>query len=60
MWLEEWKRPVDRGVAYGALHSSLSKAFDCLDHELIIAKLNSCGFNCFDLKLLHNYLSHRQ
>ena len=32
--LEKWKRFVDSGKAFGALLAALSKAFDCLDHEL--------------------------
>ena len=43
--LEKWKRSVDNGKAFGALLTDLSKAFDCLDHELLIAKLNAYGFS---------------
>ena len=32
------------------------KKGDCLSHELIIAKLNACGFNLATLKLVLNYL----
>ena len=45
---------------FGALFSDLSKAFDCLDHELLIAKLNAYGFSLTALKLVHNYLSNRK
>ena len=34
----------------------LLKAFDCLPHELIIAKLNACGFNVPVLKLMDFFL----
>ena len=56
--LEKWKNAVDKGK--GALLTNLSKAFDCLSHELIIAKLNAYGFNLPALKLMHSYLSHRK
>ena len=44
----------------GALLTDLSKAFDCLGHELLIAKLNVYGFSLTALKLVRNYLSNRK
>ena len=38
----------------------LSKAFDCLNHELLIAKLEAYCFSTSALKLVHNYLSNRK
>ena len=58
--LEKWKNDVDKGKVFGALLTDLSKAFDCLPHELIIAKLNAYGFKLPALKLMHGYLSHRK
>ena len=57
---EKWKNSIDKGKVFGALLTDLSKAFDCLPHELIIAKLNAYGFNLPALKLMHSYLSHRK
>ena len=34
----------------------LSKAFDCLNHELLIPKLEAYGFSRAALKLVHDYL----
>ena len=45
---------------FGALLTDLSKAFDYLNHELLIAKLNAYGFTLPALKLIHNYLSNRK
>ena len=36
--IEKWKKAVDNGNVFGALLMDLSKAFDCLPHDLIIAK----------------------
>ena len=58
--LEKWKNAVDKGKVFGALLTDLSKAFDCLPHELIVAKLNAYRFNLPALKLMHSYLSHRK
>ena len=35
-----------------------SKVFDCLSHELSIAKLDAFRFDKMSLKLIHNYLSN--
>ena len=58
--LEKWKRSVDSGKSLGALITDLSKAFDCLDHELLIAKLNTYGFSLPDSRLINDYLSNRR
>ena len=58
--LEKWKRSADNSKMFGALLTDLSKAFDCFDHELLIAKINAYGFSLTALKLVHNYLSNRK
>ena len=58
--LEKWKRSVGNGKAFGALLKDLSKGFDCLDHELLIAKLSAYGYSLPALKLIHDYLSHKK
>ena len=58
--IERWKKAVDNGNVFGALLTDLSKAFVCLPHNLIIAKLNSYGFNLAALNLIHNYLTKRK
>ena len=39
--LEKWKRSIDRGKVFGALLTGLSKAFDFLNHNHLIAKSNA-------------------
>ena len=58
--LEKWKRSVDGGKAFGALLKDLSKAFDCLHYELLIAKLNTYGFSLPALRVINDYLSNRR
>ena len=58
--LEKWKNSVDKGKVFGALLTDLSKAFDCLDHELLTAKLNAYGFTLPALRLIYDYLSNRK
>ena len=50
----------DKGKSFGALLTDLSKVFDCLPHELLIAKLHSYGFSLNALRLIHSYLSNRR
>ena len=56
--LEKWKSAVDNKKVFGALPTDLSKAFDCLSHDLLIAKLNAYGFSTSALRLIQNYLSN--
>ena len=42
--LEKCKRSIHKGKTFGTLLTDLSKAFDCLDNKLLIAKLNAYGF----------------
>ena len=45
---------------FGALLTDLSKAFDCLPHDIIIAKLNPYGFDMKELNFIYDYLRNRK
>ena len=42
--LERFKKALDNKNKFGALVTDLSKAFDCLNHDLLVAKLDAYGF----------------
>ena len=58
--IEKWGRSVDEGGQGGALLSNLSQAFDCIDHELLIAKLYAYGFDKNSLYFINSYLKGRK
>ena len=57
--LIKWQKCLDNSGVVGAILMDLSKAFDCLSHELLIAKLEAYGFGIESLKLIYSYLKHR-
>ena len=58
--LEIWKGPTDNNKASGALLTYLSKAFDCVSHDLLITKLHAYGLDIDSLNILEDYLSNRK
>ena len=58
--IEKWRKFLDIGGHAGALLTDLSKAFDCIDHELLIAKLHAYGFDNDALKFIYSYLKGRK
>ena len=58
--IEKWHKFLDIGGHAGALLTDLSKTFDCIDHELLIAKLNADGFYTNVLKFIYSYLKRRK
>ena len=58
--LEHLRKSLDKGLKTGVLLTDLSKAFDSISHDLLIAKLNAYGFCKNALNLVNDYLSNRK
>ena len=58
--LEEWREKLDNNFIVGTVLMDLSKAFDCIPHFLIIAKLAAYGFKRETLRLIYSYLKGRK
>ena len=57
--IEKWKKALDNKGISGAILMDLSKAFDTINHELLVAKLGAYGFDDNALSVILNYLSDR-
>ena len=57
--LSHWHQCLDKSGVVGTILMDLSKAFDTLDHNLLLAKLFAYGVDKKSLRLLKCYLSNR-
>ena len=57
---EKLKKSLDSSGVGRMLLTDLSKPFDCLRHDLLIAKLAACGFDQPSLCCIFSYLSGRK
>ena len=60
MMVEKWKEDLDKGGLGGALLTDLSKIFDCIKHDLLIAKLAGYGSDSHSLSFVFSYLNERK
>ena len=58
--IDEWKKVVNNNKVFGALLTDISKGFDCISHDLLIAKLNAYGLSFPTLKVIRDYLQNRK
>ena len=47
--IERWKKALDQKLNAGAFLTDLSKAFECINYDLMIAKLATYGFDSISL-----------
>ena len=57
--IETLRKTRDKNWVFAAVMTDLSKAFDCISHEHLIAKLNAYGFDETSLKVIISYLKNR-
>ena len=57
---EKWRKNMDKGGSCAELLTDLSKAFDCIVHDFLIAKLETYGFSYEVLKVTYSYLTDRK
>ena len=58
--LENWKKKNFKGEYVSALFMDLSKAFDTINHDLLLAKLKAYGFSLNAVELMGSYLNKQK
>ena len=58
--LEKWKKALDKEENMSAIFMDLSKAFDTINHDLLLAKLKAYGFSKQALSFMCSYLKNRR
>ena len=58
--VEKWRQTLDGGGETGAVLADLSKPFDCINHNLLIAELNVYGFEKQSINFIYSYLTKRK
>ena len=57
--IESWKAKLNKGSKVGVITMDLSKAFDSLDHDLLLAKLETYGLDNNVVHFMRSYLTNR-
>ena len=58
--LEDWRNVLEKNQYVAAVLMDLSKAFDCLPHDILLDKLSAYGMSTDSVSLLESYLSSRK
>ena len=58
--IEEWRKRLDEGFDVIAIFLDLSKAFDTVNHKILLAKLTYYNFHSNLINLIANYLTNRK
>ena len=58
--VDKWLSNIDEVEVIGAIFYDLKKAFDVVNHELLIQKLEICKFDIITLNWIKSYLSDRK
>ena len=58
--IEKARKILDKDGTFGPLLTDLSKAFDFMTHDLLIAKLHALNFDMNALNLIFDYLTGRK
>ena len=60
VYLEKWKKSLDKEENMSAIFMDLSKAFDTVNHALLLAKLKTYGFSKQALSFMCSYLKNKR
>ena len=55
-----WQEELDKSDFVGRILMDLSKAYDCLPHDLLVVKFEAYGIDKTSLSLTHDYISNRK
>ena len=57
---EMWLKSMDQGKINGVIYLDLKKAFDTIDHQILLSKLQAYGIRDHTLKWFQSYLDQRK
>ena len=58
--IENWKKSLDNKNSVGTILMDLSIAFDCIPHDLLVAKLHAYGLSNDVVTFIYSYLKRRK